>query len=393
MGIRVGVFFGGRSVEHEVSIISAIQAINAFDASKYDVTPVYCARDGSMYVGERVARIEEYRDIPLLVKRSKRVVCVRDAGRFTLSYYPARRLGSSFHAEIDVAFPIVHGTNVEDGALQGFFRTLGVPFVGPDVTASAVGMDKYVQKVVFRDNGIPVLDCCRVFVKDYFADADAAVGEIERAVGYPAIVKPANLGSSIGIKVAQDARALREALDYAFQYSDTALAERAVQNLREINCAVLGDQESAEASECEEPISADEMLTYEDKYVSGEKGGAKGMGSARRVLPADIPQETREKVRGLALKAFRALCCAGVARLDFLMDASSGEVWLNEINTIPGSLSFYLWEPVGLPYRDLLDRLVSLALKRSREDAAIDYSFETNILTNLRPGNLKAAKR
>ncbi|MDR1020141.1 MAG: D-alanine--D-alanine ligase [Synergistaceae bacterium] len=392
MGIRVGVFFGGRSVEHEVSIISAIQAINAFDASKYDVVPVYCARDGNMYVGTKIGDIDSYRDIPLLIKRSKRVICVRDAGRCTLSYYPARRLGSSFHAEIDVAFPIVHGTNVEDGALQGFFRTLGVPFVGSDVTASAAGMDKYVQKVVFRDNGIPVLDCRRVFAREYFSDADAVAGETGRIVGYPAIVKPVNLGSSIGIKVASDARGLKDALDYAFQYSDAALAERAVPNLREINCAVLGDQESAEASECEAPIGADEILSYEDKYVSSEKGGCKGMGSAKRVLPADIPPETRERIRGLAVRAFRALCCAGVARLDFLMDGSSGEVWLNEINTIPGSLSFYLWEPVGLPYRELLDRLVSLALKRAREGASIAYSFETNILTEMRPGGLKAAK-
>jgi D-alanine-D-alanine ligase len=392
MGIRVGVFFGGRSVEHEVSIISAIQAINAFDA-KYDIVPVYCTRDGDMYVGENVGRIDEYRDIPSLLKRSKRVICVRDAGRFMLAYYPSKLFGSPFHAEIDVAFPIVHGTNVEDGALQGFFRTLGVPFAGPDVTASAVGMDKYVQKLVLRDNGIPVLDCQRVFVKEYFSDGGSVMRDIENRIGYPMIVKPVNLGSSIGIKAAADARKLKEALDYAFLYSDSALAERSVPNLREINCAVLGDHESAIASECEEPIGTDEILSYEDKYISGDKSGGKGMSSAKRVLPADIPTGTRERIRGLAVSAFRALCCSGVARLDFLMDASSGEVWLNEINTIPGSLSFYLWEPVGLSYRELLDKLVHLALKREREKAGISYSFETNILTNLNPGNLKSAKR
>jgi D-alanine-D-alanine ligase len=392
MGIRVGVFFGGMSVEHEVSIISAIQAINAFDASKYDVVPVYCARDGDMYVGEKVGGINEYREIPALVKRSKRVICVRDAGRFMLAYYPAKRFGRAFHAEIDVAFPIVHGTNVEDGALQGFFRTLGVPFVGPDVTASAIGMDKYVQKAVLRDNGIPVMDCRRAFVKEYFADSGAVIRDMETRIGYPMIVKPVNLGSSIGIKPATDARGLKEALDYAFLYSDAALAERLFPNLREINCAVLGDQESAIASECEEPIGADEILSYEDKYVSGGKGGGKGMNSAKRVLPADIPPETRERVRDLSVRAFNALCCCGVARLDFLMDASGGEVWLNEINTIPGSLSFYLWEPVGLPYRELLDRLVGLALKRERERAGIAYSFETNILANMNPGSLKSAK-
>jgi D-alanine-D-alanine ligase len=392
MAIRVGVFFGGRSVEHEVSIISAIQAVNAFDASKYNVTPVYCARDGDMYVGEKIGDINAYRDIPALLKMSKRVICVRDAGRFMLAYYPAKLLGNRFHAEIDVAFPIAHGTNVEDGALQGFFRTLGVPFAGPDVTASAVGMDKYVQKLVLRDNGIPVLDCGRVFVKDYFSDAGAVIEDIENRIGYPMIVKPVNLGSSIGIRTASGAKGLKEALDYAFLYSDAALAERLVPNLREINCAVLGDGESAIASECEEPMGMDEILSYEDKYVSGEKSGGKGMSSLKRVLPANIPPETRERIRDLAVRAFRALCCAGVARLDFSMDASSGEVWLNEINTIPGSLSFYLWEPVGLPYRELLDRLVDLAFKRERENAGIAYSFETNILTSLSPGSIKSGK-
>ncbi|MDR0616803.1 MAG: D-alanine--D-alanine ligase [Synergistaceae bacterium] len=392
MGIRVGVFFGGRSVEHEVSIISAIQAIGAFDASKYDVVPVYCARDGGMYVGGKVADINEYRDIPSLVRQSKKVVCVSDCGRFRLMYHPARLFGSSVHSEIDVAFPIMHGTNVEDGALQGFFRILAVPFAGPDVTASAVGMDKYMQKLVLRDNGIPVLDCRRVSVKAYFADPDGAVRDIESAIGYPAIVKPVNLGSSIGIRKASDAKGLKDALDYAFLYSRTALAERAVANLREINCAVLGDQDSAEASECEAPIGADEILSYEDKYISGGKPGTKGMSSAKRILPADIQPETRERIRDLAVRAFQALSCSGVARLDFLMDAGTGDIWLNEINTIPGSLSFYLWAPLGVSYPELLDKLVGLALKKERDDASVSFSFETNILTNLIPGSLKTAK-
>jgi D-alanine-D-alanine ligase len=392
MGIRVGVFFGGRSVEHEVSIISAIQAIGAFDASKYDVVPVYCARDGGMYVGGKVADIHEYRDIPSLIRQSKRVICVQDGGRFKLMYYPARLFGSSFHSEIDVAFPIAHGTNVEDGALQGFFRTLAVPFAGPDVTASAVGMDKYIQKTVLKDNGIPVLDCRRVSVKAYFADPDGTLRDIESRIGYPMIVKPVNLGSSIGIRKASDAKGLKDALDYAFLYAGTALAERAVANLREINCAVLGDAESAMASECEEPIGADEILSYEDKYVSGDKPGTKGMSSAKRRLPADIPPETRERIRGLAVSAFQALSCSGVARVDFSMDAATGDIWLNEINTIPGSLSFYLWTPLGMSYTELLDRLVGLALKRERENAGLSFSFETNILTNLSPGGLKTAK-
>ncbi|MDR3332653.1 MAG: D-alanine--D-alanine ligase [Synergistaceae bacterium] len=391
MGIRVGVFFGGRSVEHEVSIISAIQAINAFDSAKYDVTPVYMDRSGDMYVGEALGRIEEYRDIPALLKKSRRVLCARDSGALALVLYPPKKFGSSVYRLLDAAFPIVHGTNVEDGALQGFFRTMSIPFVGPDVLASATGMDKFAAKAILRGDGIPVLDCARVYIKSFFKDPDAAILDIERDVQYPMIVKPINLGSSIGISLASDSRGLKGALEYAFQYSDTALAERAVPNLKEINCAVLGDYELAIASECEEPINSDEILSYENKYLGGPRG-SKGMSGARRKFPADITPETRDLVRDLAVRTFHSLRCSGVSRVDLLMDSSSGEVWVNEINTIPGSLSYYLWTPAGITYGDLLDRLVQLALKRERHDAEFTYSFETNILANFKQGT-KNAKR
>jgi D-alanine-D-alanine ligase len=200
------------------------------------------------------------------------------------------------------------------------------------------------------------------------------------------IVKPANLGSSIGIKKADSVEELKDALEYAFQYTDNALVERAVRPLREINCAVLGDQESAVASECEEPLGFGAILSYSDKYSAGTKGGgSKGMSAAGRKLPADLSPDARERVRELACKAFLALQCRGVVRIDFLM-GSDGQVWVEEVNTIPGSLSFYLWEPVGISYGELLDRLIGLALKKAREDAALSYSFETTILTNFRPG-------
>ncbi|MDR1943857.1 MAG: D-alanine--D-alanine ligase [Synergistaceae bacterium] len=391
--IRVGVFFGGRSVEHEVSIISAIQAIKSFDSSKYEIEPIYCARDGGMYTGAALGEIESYRDIPALLKKSRRVVCAAEGGRLLLVNYPVKRFAKSVHSAIDVAFPIVHGTNVEDGALQGFFRTLSIPFVGCDVTASAVGMDKYIMKTILKDNRIPVLDCVRISVKSYFKDVPGAIRSAEEAIPYPMIVKPVNLGSSIGIKLASNGEELKEAFSYAFLYADTALAERAVPNLREINCAVLGDCESAIASECEEPVNTAEILSYEDKYISGGKSGAKGMSAAKRKLPAELAPETRETIRDLAVRTFQSLGCGGVSRIDFLMDGKSGEIWVNEINTIPGSLSFYLWTPVGIPYSELLDRLIDLALKREREKENIAYSFETNILTNFVSGGLKGIKR
>ncbi len=385
MGVRTAVFFGGKSVEHEVSIISALQAMNSL-GKNYDIIPVYISREGDLHVGEHLRRIEEYRDLKNLLAKSRRVVCLNDRGRFLLSYYPARPWGKSLYKEFDLAFPIVHGTNVEDGALQGFFKTLGIPFVGPDVTASAVGMDKYFMKNILKEAGIPVLPASRVFVKSYFRAPEKIMDDLEKAHPYPMIVKPLNLGSSIGIQKAGDRAGLKEALDYAFQYTDIALAEEAVENLREINCAVLGDIESAEASECEEPINASHILSYEDKYASGGKDGAKGMSGAKRKLPADLAPELREKIRFLAVETFQALGVSGVSRVDFLMNAATGQIWVNEINTIPGSLSFYLWEPLGLSYTRLLDRLVELALKREREQAGLSYSFETNILAGYQDG-------
>ena len=178
MRITVGVFFGGKSVEHEVSIISAILAIGAFDRSKYDIVPIYSDRDGDMYVGGDLGKIESYRDIPSLLKKSRRVICVRDGGRLLLVKYPMRLFERSVYRSIDVAFPIVHGTNVEDGALQGYLRIMSIPFVGCDVAASAAGMDKYIMKAVLKDNGIPVLDCARVYVKSYFKDPEGAVRDV-----------------------------------------------------------------------------------------------------------------------------------------------------------------------------------------------------------------------
>ncbi|MDR2528231.1 MAG: D-alanine--D-alanine ligase [Synergistaceae bacterium] len=387
MKIRVAVLFGGRSVEHEVSVISGLQAVHAFDKTKYEAVPVYITKQGEMFAGDAVGKIEEYRDVPALLKKSWRVFLHREQDRCLVLRYPMRRFGSSLVAEIDAAFPVTHGTNVEDGALQGYLKTLSIPFAGSDVTASAVGMDKYAMKALWKECGLPVLDCERVYTEDYYSDREAVLSRLAEAAPWPMIVKPVNLGSSVGIHRAGDVAGLREALEYAFQFADTALVERAVPRLREINCSVLGDRSSATASECEEPISHDAILSYSDKYLTGAKGGgAKGMSGAKRKLPADIPLELRERVRSLAVEAFRALDCRGVARVDFLMDGESGELWVNEINTIPGSLSFYLWEPVGISYARLLDEAMRLAFKRQREQAEILYSFDTNILAQFEGG-------
>ena len=389
MKIKVGVFFGGKSVEHEVSVISGIQAMNAFDREKYDPVPIYITKENEMYTGEAVGDIKNYRNIPDLLKKSTRFFFICDNGKLNLVQYPEKKFGNSAVDYIDVAFPVVHGANVEDGSLQGFLRHYNIPLVGCDVMAGAASMDKYVMKAILKDNDIPILDCVTLHVREYQADEEKAYRKVESKIEYPVIVKPVNLGSSVGIKVAKDREGLREALDYAYEFGQKVLVERAIMNLREINCAVLGDYESAQASECEEPISSDEILSYEDKYVAGGKGGSEGMRTARRELPANLTPELREEIRSLAVRTFQALDCNGVARIDFMIDKDNGKVYVNEINSIPGSLSFYLWEIMGKPYAELLDDMVKLALKREREESGFLTSFQSNILQN---ANLSGAK-
>ncbi len=389
MKIRVGVFFGGRSVEHEVSVISGLQAYNAFDREKYEPVPIYITKENELYTGEAVADIANYKNIPELLKKSTRVFLMCEQSCVKLIQYPQKKFGSSEAAQIDVAFPVVHGANVEDGSLQGFLRHYNIPFAGCDVMASAVTMDKYVMKTVLKDNDIPVLDCVTLQVKDCQKNEESACKKVEEKISYPVIVKPVNLGSSVGIKVAKNREELLEALEYAFTFASRVLVERAIMNLREINCAVLGDCEEAQASECEEPISSDEILSYEDKYVAGGKGGSEGMRTARRELPAKLDPNKREEIRNLAVDTFRTLGCSGVSRIDFMIDKDTDQVYVNEINPIPGSLAFYLWEAMGKPYAELLDDMVKLALKREREEKNMLTSFDSNILQN---ANLSGAK-
>jgi D-alanine-D-alanine ligase len=306
-----------------------------------------------------------------------------------------KKFGSNDIAEIDVAFPIVHGTNVEDGALQGYLHTLGLPYVGCDVLASAVGMDKYVMKILLKEAGFPVLDCCR-FSAFEMTDMDSIVSRVEAKFPYPVIIKPINLGSSVGISKASDRDGLIRSVEEAFEFSDRILIEPAVVQLKEINCSVLGDSESAEASVCEEPVQAsgDEILSYDQKYVGGGKsGGSKGMASLKRKIPADITPEQDEFIRKTAVDAFRCLGCNGVTRIDFMIDMATDKVYINEINTIPGSLAFYLWEPKGVKYQELLERMIQLALKRHRLAAKINYSFDTNILAMGGSFGSKGSKR
>ena len=393
MKTRVAMMFGGKSVEHEVSVISGIQAILSMDTEKYDVTPVYLTKKNEMYVGEKIGDIESYKNINELLKNSQRVIMTNENDHIMLTPYPPKKFGKNTPIEVDIVFPVVHGTNVEDGALQGYLKTIGVPFVGCDVTASAIGMDKFVMKTVLKEYDVPVLDAALYTLSDC-TEMDALLDKIEKKFGYPVIVKPVNLGSSVGISVAKTRVELSNSIDDAFRYSTKVLVEHAISKLREINCSVLGDENDAVASECEEPMHTKDILSYEDKYVSNAKGsGSKGMASVARKIPADLSQEKREEVRELAVRSFKALGCNGVSRIDFMIDEDTGKLYFNEINTIPGSLAFYLWEPVGVPYKELLDRMIQLAFKRKRTEDSLTFTFDTNILNSASFGGSKGGAK
>ena len=400
MKIKVALLFGGKSTEHDISVISALQAYNNINKEKYDVFPIYVTRENELFWGERTGQIKAYRNIDSLIKDSTPVALIRRGDRVKLVRVAPKLFEKAEISDVDVAFPVVHGTNTEDGTLQGFCQMLDLPYVGCDVLSSAVGMDKYLTKVVLRDAGIPVLDAMKASVADYNSDPDALADAIEARFGYPVIVKPINCGSSIGISKASDRDALCESLADAFNYAENIIIERAIVSLREINCSVVGDSRGAKASECEEPLGSDEILSFNDKYVAGAKGGAKtggakssaGMASLKRKIPAPISDEMREYVRSLAVKSFLALGCSGVSRIDFLLDGETGEIFFNEINTIPGSLSFYLWEPLGVKYPELLDELISLALAGYRRRASLTYSFKSSVLQSADFSGAKGAK-
>ena len=401
MKINLAVLFGGRSVEHEVSVISAVQAMASLNKEKYNIIPVYMTKKSEFYTSEKMFDINSFKDIPALLAESTECVFVRSGGKVQLVRQKMKKFGSNLISEIDIAFPIVHGTNVEDGALQGYLQTLDLPYVGCDVLASAVGMDKYVMKILLKEAGFPVLDCCR-FSSYQIDEMDSMIAQVEAKFGYPVIVKPINLGSSVGISKAKNRDGLVSSIEEAFQFADRILVEPAVVQLKEINCSVVGDSEEAEASVCEEPVqaSSDDILSYDQKYKgdggkngSKSSGGSKGMATLKRKIPAEISPEQDEFIRKTAVDAFRYLGCNGVTRIDFMIDMATDKVYINEINTIPGSLAFYLWEPKGVKYPELLERLIQLAMKRYRQSEKISYTFDTNILSMGGSFGSKGSKR
>jgi len=400
--IKVGVFFGGKSVEHEISIITMIEATLRLNEEKYEIVPIYISKQGVMYTGDDLLDLEMYRDMDVLLKRCYKVAVVNTGKRVEVVRVPAPIIGKRVLNTIDVAFPIVHGTNVEDGTIAGFLNLLDIPFVGPDVMASSIGMDKILFKKALRESGLPVVDYVSFYSKEFVKDEEKVLNEIEEKLKYPLIVKPGNLGSSVGIKKVHNKQELIDAINFAMEFSDRILIENCVSKLKEINCAVLGDVTETIATECEEPVLSGEILSYNDKYVGdrsskgkmgkmgarkggklgGRKGGQGGVNNSMegKKLPADIPSETRDEIQRLAQETFKLLGCSGIARIDFLIDEETNKVYVNEINTIPGALSWYLFEATGKKFEDVLDEAINIAIKRHTAREKLTFSYDQNIL-------------
>lgn len=387
MKTNIGVFFGGCSTEHEISVISASQAMAAIDREQYDVTPVYITKDGAWYTGEALTDVSAYRDIPALLKRCTPVHMRTHKGDFNLYANRKPLFGNGVVSHLDVAIPVLHGAYGEDGTFEGVLDAIGLPYAGCSVLASANGMDKITMKMILQACSIPVVDYLWLTDSRWQSARVEVIEEIEHKLGYPVIVKPADLGSSVGIGRAANREALEEALDEAQKYSQRIIVEHMIDNLHEVNCSVLGDADEYITSVCEEPIKSGDILSYEDKYLGGTKG-AKGMQAAQKRIPADLPTSVSDEIRRLAGETFRVLSCHGVSRVDVIIDKDTDKIYVNEINTIPGSLSFYLWEATGINFAELMHRLVRLALKRQRLASKKTRSYDHNIFA-LGAGGIK----
>ena len=383
MKTNIGVFFGAKSTEHEISVISANQAINAIDHGKYDVTPVYISKEGRWYTGEKLLDLKSFRNIPAMLKECDEVYMRPVNGDYNL-YFTEPKSGGLFGkkkdvaCKLDVVIPVLHGANGEDGTFQGVLDYIGIPYAGCDTLASANGMDKITMKMILRENGIPVVDYVWFTDRQWFADRDELVKRVEDTLGYPVIVKPANLGSSIGIGCARNREQLLEKVEDASRYASRIIVEHMVEQLQEINCSVLGDCDEYQTSVLEEPIKTTDILSFTDKYLGGTKG-TKGMQASAKKIPAELPADMTAEIRRLAGETFRVLSCHGVSRVDVIVDRATSRIYVNEINTIPGSLSFYLWEATGITFPQLMDKLVQLAVKRNTQRDQKTFSFSQNI--------------
>lgn len=397
MKIRLALIYGSRTCEHDVSIISALQAAQHVNPDDYDLIYVYIDQNGEWYTGEKLADISLYRNFD---KRAVvRVIPMGAEGKLRLMQHPDDKLLPIGRlrqiAEADVVMPVMHGMNGEDGTLQGMLELWNIPYTSSGVLGSALGMDKIAMKRVFRACGFPVLKDVCVDRSEWKRSRAGVMNRVMSELSFPVYVKPSNLGSSIGINRADNQNGLEDAIDIAVSYDRRVLVEVGIQDLMEINCAVLGYGGDAMASVTEMPVRWSDFLSFDEKYLRGAKGAksapSKGMSSLSRQMPAPIGPELTRRVEELAVEAFKALDCKGVARIDFLYDKAADELYIGEINTIPGSLAFYLWEGRGISFERMIDMLVEYAFRANADRNENVFSYQSSILSGA--SGAKGAKR
>ena len=381
---RVGVVFGGRSVEHEVSVITGMQVMENIDKKKYEVVPIYISKEGKWLTGDCLLDFSNFKNNRL--SEAQEIFVSPNCGNY--NFYPNPEsiglFGKKVLGSLDVVFPALHGTHGEDGSIQGLFELMDIPYAGCGVLASSVGMDKILMKDVYKANGIPIVNYYWFYRTNWKSNKDTVIKEIEEKLKYPVFVKPANLGSSIGINIAKDQEGLIKAIEIAVNYDRKIIIEQAVESPREINCAVLGYDKELTTSLCEEPLGWEDVLTFEDKYVKSNAKGGKSSGE-RRIIPADISDDLRLRIEDLAKQAFLCIDAKGTARIDFLVD-QDGNVFVNEINTIPGSFGFYLWEGKGYSFGRLVDELINIATITHEDKKSNMYNFDANLFNRIQYG-------
>ena len=374
---RVGVICGGRSTEHEVSVVTGVQMMK-YLSRRHTVVPIYITKDGSWYTGAKLANLETYKSFNPKDPEIQPVVITPDREIGILQNpVPKGLLDKPKKLALDVIFPAMHGMNGEDGTLQGLLELVDLPYVGSGVLGSAICMDKAIAKTVLRGSGLPVLDFISFTRAEWEQEEEAIVTRVEAKFGYPVIVKPARLGSSIGIEVASKPDDLRFHVSVASHFDQKIIIEPYLKDRVDINCSVMGNDELT-ASVCEQPVSHEALLTFADKYLQGQR--AQGMEGAKRIVPAPISPEMTAEVQRLAKEAFRAVDARGIARIDFLLDRAAQKLYVNEINTLPGSFAFYLWEPAGTPPEELVDCLVDLAVEAHREKNKTQFTSGNQLL-------------
>lgn len=386
--IKVAIMFGSRSVEHEVSIVTAMQVFENIDRDKYDVIPVYIDKKGRWLVDEKLGKIESFKDLKL--KEIKAPEYIFQASPSVKALLPKSVFKFLQKIKADIYFPVIHGTYGEDGTIQGLFEMADVPYVGSGVAGSAVGMDKIIQKSVFKDNNIPVVKYLWFLKSEWQDNKVKIIEKVEKTLGYPVFIKPANLGSSIAINKAVGLKELESAIEIASSFDQRIIVEEGKEGIIEINCSVIGNNNELTASVCEQPVNSEQMLTYEDKYLKGGKvkglPAQAGMAGLSRLVPAPISEELTKKIQETAKKAFRAIDAAGIARVDFMVRPDTEDFWITEINTLPGSLSFYLWEKSGTNFSELIDRLINLGFERHKERQELTFSYDSDLISKTAGG-------